>query len=84
MISFDFTDKNFKLTDKTKEYLREAIPFDQLYNEKKDKMEYNAEKLDGLFKSIKTNTSCSELEKPLSETFHNKTVINLQEIRGQK
>lgn len=84
MISFDFTDKNFKLTDKTKEYLREAIPFDQLYNEKKDRLEYNAEKLDGLFKSIKTNTSCSESEKPLSETYHNKTVINLQEIRGQK
>lgn len=81
LISFDLTDKNFELNKKTIKYISEFIPFETLYNEDEQRLEYSAEKLNALVKKYNLQISCSESQKDISKTLHNKTVVNLENVK---
>ena len=81
LISFDFTDSSFEFNDVTKDFLRSSMPFNQLYNEDEQRLEYTPGQLDKLYKKVKVKNSCSESQKDISKTFHNKTVVNLEKVK---
>ena len=81
LISFDLTDKNFEFNSKTIKYISEFIPFEMLYNEDEQRLEYSAEKLNALSKKYNLQISCSESQKDISKTLHNKTVVNLENVK---
>lgn len=81
LISFDLTDKNFELNKKTIKYINEFVPFDLLYNQDEQRLEYNEDKLNELSKKYNLQMSCSESQKDISKTLHNKTVVNLENAK---
>lgn len=81
LISFDLTDKDFELNKDTIKYISEFIPFDLLYNKDEQRLEYSAEKLNALSKKYNLQISCSESQKDISKTLHNKTVVNLENVK---
>ena len=81
LISFDFTDSSFEFNDATKDFLRSSMPFNQLYNEDEQRLEYTPGQLNKLYKKAKVKNSCSESQKDISKTFHNKTVVNLEKVK---
>lgn len=81
LISFDLTDKNFEFNKKTIKYISEFIPFETLYNKDEQRLEYSEDKLNDLSKKYDLKMSCSESQKDISKTFHNKTVVNLENAK---
>lgn len=81
LISFDLTDKDFEFNDKTIKYISEFVPFDLLYNQDEQRLEYNEDKLNKLSKKYGSGISCSESQKDISKTLHNKTVVNLEKVK---
>ena len=80
-ITFDLTDKNFEFNKKTIKYINEFVPFDLLYNQDEQRLEYNEDKLNELSKKYNLQMSCSESQKDISKTLHNKTVVNLENAK---
>ena len=81
LISFDFTDSSFEFNDVTNDFLRSSMPFNQLYNKDEQRLEYTPGQLDKLYKKAKVKNSCSESQKDISKTLHNKTVVNLEKVK---
>lgn len=81
LFSFDLTDKNFKFNDKTIKYISDFVPFDLLYNQDEQRLEYNENKLNKLSKKYGSGINCSESQKDISKTLHNKTVVNLEKVK---
>ena len=81
LISFDLTDKNFEFNKKTIKYISEFIPFETLYNKDEQRLEYSEDKLNDLSKKYDLKMSCSESQKDISKTLHNKTVVNLEKVK---
>ena len=81
LISFDLTDKNFEFNKKTIKYISDFVPFETLYNQDEQRLEYNGDKLNELSKKYSSGINCSESQKDISKTLHNKTIVNFENAK---